>query len=109
VKLESPAKLAEILAGYVPALIPEMLTLLTKATPEASVIALPTPVPFSENEILFPLTGEPLDVSVARRFTVPLKGPLAGVTAVEVGETTNCERGDEVLVWKLVEPFCTPR
>ena len=71
-------------AAYVLALIPVKLTLLRVATPEAFVVAPPTEVPLRVNEILFPFTPFPPDVSVAERFTVPPYVPVAKLTDREV-------------------------
>ena len=53
--------------------MPARLTLFSVATPEASVVALPTLVPLSLKLMLLPLTAELSDVffSVAESVTVP--------------------------------------
>src|SRR5207253_6828121 len=63
------------------------LTLLTVATPLTLVTALPALLPLSVKVIVLPLTGEPLEVSVAERFAVPPYVPLAALTASEVAGT----------------------
>jgi hypothetical protein len=70
-KLVSPAKLATTELPYVPAFIPEMLTLETVATPLAFVVALPTGVPFRLKLMLLPVTGEPIEVRVADSAVMP--------------------------------------
>src|SRR5919201_1864443 len=61
----SPAKLAPTALAYVPALIPERLTLLSVATPLAFVVALPTELPLRVKAMVLPLTPEPAEVRVA--------------------------------------------
>jgi len=41
------------------------------ATPLPVVMALPTGLPFRVKLMVLPLTGDPLEVSVADRLTVP--------------------------------------
>src|ERR1044071_4610201 len=64
-KLESPAKLAPTPVGYVPALIPDKLTLVRVATPLLFVVAVPTDVLLSLKLMVLPFTPDPLEVSVA--------------------------------------------
>src|SRR5262249_35355145 len=61
--------------------MPLRLAFESVATPLALVTAEPTLLPFSVNAIVFPLTGEPLAVSVADRFPVPPYVPLAVAVA----------------------------
>ena len=67
----SPAKLAPTPDGYVPGKIPDRLAPLLVATPLPLVVALPTGLPFRVKLMVLPLTGDPLEVSVADRLTVP--------------------------------------
>jgi hypothetical protein len=84
-KLLSPAKLALTPVAYVPTLIPLRLAPASVATPEASVVAEPTGMPFKLKLIDLPLTGvlSEVRVSVALRLTVPPYVPVAGL-AVKV-------------------------
>jgi hypothetical protein len=80
----SPANEAPTPVGYVPALIPLRLAPLTVATPLAFVLALPAEEPLSVNVTVLPLTGLPLEVSVAESVVVPPNVPVAGATATFV-------------------------
>ena len=51
--------------------IPERLTPVLVATPLLLVIALPTGLPLRVKLMVLPLRGDPLEVSVADRLTVP--------------------------------------
>ena len=52
-------------------MIPARLTPLSVATPLPFVLELPTDEPLSVNETVSPLTGLPLEVSVAERLVEP--------------------------------------
>ncbi len=67
----SPAKLAPTPDGYVPGKIPDRLAPVMVATPLLLVIALPTELPFRVKSMVLLPTGDPLEVSVADRLTVP--------------------------------------
>ena len=60
--------------------MPARLAVGRVAMPEEFVVAVPTEMPFSENEIVLPLT-DPLAERVACRLTVPPKAPVAFGTA----------------------------
>src|SRR5689334_5138502 len=76
----SPANDAPTPVGYEPASMPARLTLLTVATPFASVVAPPALEPLRVNATLAPATGSPPDVSVAVSVVVPPNVPVAGET-----------------------------
>lgn len=66
--------------------MPDKLTLLSVATPEVFVVAVPTLVPFSLKLMDLPLTPELSDVlvSVAVNVVVPPYVPVAVATARDV-------------------------
>src|SRR5258708_5119907 len=84
-----PAGVAATGGGSLPAVMPVRLTPVTVATPETSVVPLPTLFPLSVKLIDFPLTPVALDVRVAERSAVPLYGPEAGFTARDVTAATT--------------------
>ena len=73
-------------AGYVPALMPERLTLLSVATPAASVFAEPLDTPLRLKATLLPETPVESDVRfrVAVKVTVPPNVPVAVLTVRDV-------------------------
>src|SRR6185503_2376750 len=75
-------------------LMPAILTFERVATPLPSVVAEPTPFPLSEKLMILPGTPLPPDVSVADRFTVPPKKPVAGATARLVGSEFSGPNGN---------------
>jgi len=74
----SAVKLAPTPVAYVPALIPPTLTFNNVATPELFVEALPADAPLIVKLMVFPLIPA-LHASVAVRFTVPPKVPVAAL------------------------------
>ena len=54
-----------------PGKIPDRLAPVMVATPLLLVVALPTGLPFRVKLMVLPPTGDPLEVSVADRSTVP--------------------------------------
>jgi hypothetical protein len=86
---ESPAKLADTPVGYVPALIPDTLTPVAVATPEALVVAVTAGPPLTEKLIVLPLTAELSELlrSVADSDVEPPYVPLA-VPTVSVVDAT---------------------
>ena len=69
--VESPAKLALTPVGYVPGAIVPRLAFESVATPEPSVVPLPTGEPLREKSMLLPLTPPATPVKVADKLTVP--------------------------------------
>ena len=79
-KVASPLKVPATPPGYVPTAIPERLTPLSVATPEALVVAVPTLVSSSLKLIVLLPTPVAPEVSVAVRLTVPPTVPVAALT-----------------------------